>query len=51
MNFRGEERKNDTHQSTTDPEARLFKKTTGSEAKLAYLGHLLMENRHGLIVR
>ena len=51
MNFRGEERKNDTHQSTINPDARLFKKTTGSEAKLAYLGHLLMENRHGLIVR
>jgi len=50
VNFRGEERKNDTHQSTTDPDARLFKKTTGSEAKLAYLGHLLMENRNGLIV-
>jgi transposase len=50
VNFRGDERKNDTHQSTTDPDARLFKKTTGSEAKLAYLGHLLMENRHGLIV-
>ena len=50
VNFRGEARKNDTHQSTTDRDARLFKKTTGSEAKLAYLGHLLMENRHGLIV-
>jgi transposase len=50
VNFRGDERKNDTHQSTTDPDARLFKKTAGSEAKLAYLGHLLMENRHGLIV-
>ena len=50
VNFRGEARKNDTHQSTTDPDARLFKKTTGTEAKLAYLGHLLMENRHGLIV-
>jgi transposase len=50
INFRGEHRKNDTHQSTTDPDARLFKKTTGGEAKLAYLGHLLMENRHGLIV-
>jgi transposase len=49
VNFRGEERKNDTHQSRTDPDARLFKKTSGSEAKLAYLGHLLMENRHGLI--
>jgi transposase len=50
VNFRGEPRKNDTHQSTTDPAARLFKKTTGSDAKLAYLGHLLMENRHGFIV-
>jgi transposase len=50
VNFRGAARKNDTHQSTTDPDARLFKKTSGSEAKLAYLGHLLMENRHGLIV-
>ena len=50
INFRGEPRKNDTHQSTTDPDARLFKKTTGGEAKLAYLGHLLMDNRHGLIV-
>jgi transposase len=50
VNFRGDTRKNATHQSTTDPDARLFKKTVGSEAKLAYLGHLLMENRHGLIV-
>ncbi|HKV98928.1 MAG TPA: IS5 family transposase [Vicinamibacterales bacterium] len=50
VNFRGETRKNDTHQSMTDPDARLFKKTSGGEAKLAYLGHLLMENRHGLIV-
>ncbi len=50
VNFRGDARKNDTHQSTTDPDARLYKKSSGSEAKLAYLGHLLMENRHGLIV-
>jgi len=50
VNFRGEERKNDTHQSTSDPDARLYKKSTGSEAKLCYLGHLLTENRHGLIV-
>jgi transposase len=50
INFRGEPRKNDTHQSTTDPDARLYKKSTGGEAKLAYLGHLLMENRNGLIV-
>jgi transposase len=50
INFRGEPRKNDTHHSTTDPDARLYKKSTGAEAKLAYLGHLLMENRNGLIV-
>jgi transposase len=50
VNFRGEARKNDTHQSTSDPDARLYKKSTGSEAKLCYLGHLLTENRHGLIV-
>jgi transposase len=50
VDFRGEARKNDTHQSTTDPDARLYKKSTGSEARLAYLGHLLTENRHGLIV-
>lgn len=50
VNFRGDARKNDTHHSTTDPDARLYKKSSGSEAKLAYLGHLLMENRHGLIV-
>ena len=49
-NFHGETRRNDTHQSTTDPEARLYKKGGGHEAKLAYLGHLLTENRHGLIV-
>ena len=50
INFHGEARKNDTHQSTTDPDARLYKKSTGSEARLVYLGHLLTENRHGLIV-
>ena len=50
ISFRGEARTNDTHQSTTDPDARLYKKSTGSEAKLAYLGHLLTDNRHGLIV-
>jgi transposase len=50
VNFRGEERRNDTHQSTTDPEARLYKKSQGSEAKLSYLGHGLMENRNGLLV-
>ncbi len=51
VNFHGERRSNLTHQSTTDPEARLYKKTKGSEAKLSYLGHGLMENRHGLLVK
>jgi transposase len=50
VNFHGEPRSNDTHQSTTDPEARLYKKSKGSEAKLSYLGHGLMENRNGLLV-
>jgi transposase len=50
VNFRGDTRTNDTHQSTTDPDARLYKKSSGTPAKLAYLGHLLTENRHGLIV-
>jgi transposase len=50
VNFRGEPRANDTHASTTDPDARLYKKGKGHEAKLAYLGHVLTENRHGLIV-
>lgn len=50
VNFRGQPRRNDTHASTTDPDARLYKKGGGHEAKLAYLGHLLTENRHGLIV-
>ena len=51
VNFHGEKRKNQTHASTTDPEARLFKKSKGSEAKLGYLGHVLMENRNGLLVQ
>ena len=50
VNFRGESRRNDTHQSTTDPDARLYKKAVGQEAKLGYLAHLLTENRHGFIV-
>lgn len=50
VNFRGERRCNATHQSITDPQARLYKKATGQEAKLCYLGHLLMENRNGLVV-
>jgi transposase len=51
VNFHGQRRSNDTHQSTTDCEARLYKKTQGSEAKLCYLGHGLMENRNGLLVK
>jgi transposase len=50
VNFHGQPRRNDTHQSTTDPEARLYKKAVGREAKLGYLAHLLTENRHGFIV-
>jgi transposase len=49
-NFRGEQRRNDTHESKTDPEARLYRKGNGQEAKLSYLGHVVVENRNGLIV-
>jgi transposase len=49
-NFRGEKRSNETHASTTDPDARLAKKSAGQEAKLGFIGHLLMENRSGLVV-
>jgi transposase len=48
--FHGHKRKNDTHESTSDPESRLYKKSAGAEAKLAFLGHVLMENRNGLVV-
>jgi transposase len=47
--FHGETRSNDTHQSKTDPQALLYKKSAGQEAKLSYLGHVLVENRNGLI--
>ena len=50
VNFHGQHRRNATHESTTDPQARLYKKAVGREAKLGYLAHLLTENRHGLIV-
>ena len=50
VDFHGERRSNDTHQSTTDPEARLARKGRGKEAKLSYAGHVLMENRNGLAV-
>src|SRR5690349_16433763 len=48
--FHGEPRRNDTHGSTTDPEARLFRKGPGKEARLCFMGHALMENRNGLVV-
>jgi transposase len=50
IDFHGEKRSNDTHRSTTDPEARLFKKSRGSESKLSFMAHVLMENRNGLVV-
>ncbi len=48
VDFRKQQRKNDTHASTTDPDARLYKKSTGAESKLCYMGHLMIDNRHGL---
>jgi len=48
--FRGARRRNDTHQSTTDPQARLHRKSKGAAAVLGYMGHLMIENRNGLIV-
>ena len=50
VNFHGETRRNDTHESTTDPESRLARKGAGKESKLAYSQHALMENRNGLLV-
>ena len=49
VNFHGEARRNDTHQSTTDPDAMLARKGQGKEAKLSYAGHVLLDNRHGLV--
>jgi len=49
-NFHGQKRKNDTHASTSDPNSRLYRKAAGREAKLSYMGHATMENRHGLAV-
>jgi transposase len=48
--FHGQKRSNETHASTTDPEARLYRKGPGKEAKLCFMGHALMENRNGLVV-
>src|SRR5204862_8077103 len=50
VDFRGQQRRNDTHESTTDPEARMARKSRGTGSKLSYMGHLLMENRNGLLV-
>ena len=50
VDFKGHKRSNETHQSTTDPEARLYRKGSGMEAKLCFIAHALMENRSGLIV-
>jgi transposase len=50
VDFKGEQRSNDTHQSTTDGDARLYKKGDGDKSRLCYMGHALMENRNGLVV-
>jgi len=50
VNFHGETRSNDTHESTTDPDARLARKSGGHESKLAYCGNVMIENRNGLVV-
>lgn len=50
IDFKGEKRSNDTHQSTTDPDARPYKKSEGEKSKMSYLNHALMENRNGLVV-
>ena len=50
VDFHGEKRLPQTHASTTDPEARLFRKGKGKEARLCFMGHVLMENCHGLII-
>jgi transposase len=50
VDFHGEQRTNATHQSTTDPQARLYRKGPGKEARLCYMGHVLTENAHGLVV-
>ena len=49
-NFHGQKRKNDTHASTSDPDSRSYRKAARREAKLCYMGHAIMENRHGLAV-
>ena len=51
VDFRGEKRSRDTHESKTDPDALLFKKSKGAASRLSYMGHVLMENRNGLVVK
>ena len=48
--FRGEKRSNRTHASTTDPQAKLYRKANGQSSRMAFMGHMLMENRNGLVV-
>jgi transposase len=50
VDFRGEKRRNDTHESTTDPDSRLYRKSPGQASKLVFMGHALAENRNGLVV-
>ena len=50
VNWHGEKRSNETHVAPKDPEAKLFRKGNGQAAKLCYMGHTLMDHRHGLIV-
>jgi IS5 family transposase len=50
VDFTGQKRSNETHAPTTDPDARLYRKSKGTESKLCFAGHLLMDNRHGLAV-
>jgi transposase len=50
VDFRGEKRTNDTHESSTDPDSRLYRKASGQESRLCFMGHVLMENRNGLAV-
>ena len=50
VDFRGQRRRQETHASSTDPQAQLYTKGSGQTAKLCYLGHLLTENRHGLVL-
>ena len=50
VNFHGQKRSNATHESTTDPDSRLFRKGPGKESKMTYMGHILTENRNGFIL-